>query len=133
MLDQSQFDGVVVEERSQRLIFELGDGGIGPVEDGKPCNVGQRHHAARVKLTGHPDRHRPLIGEAELLHVAGGAGALAIRGQPQVIEEIAAQLHLRGQHGIVCGNRGCGESGGETPLEPLQLVGQRRRDAGDKK
>jgi len=124
---------MVVEERSHRLIFELGDVGIGPVEDGKPCDVGQRHHAARVRLTRHPDRHGSLIGEAELLHVAGGAGAFAIRGQAQVIKKIAAQLHLGGQHGIVCGNRRCGESSGEIPWEASLLVGQRRRGADDKK
>jgi len=131
---------VVVEERGHRLIFELGDGGVGPVEDREPCDVGQGHNAARVGLTGHADGYGPLIGEPELLDVAGGAGAFAIRGQAQVIKEIAAQLNLGGQHGIVGRDRWRVESSGEVPLEPVaRLVGQcgkgaegkEQEDAGD--
>ena len=63
--EQAKFDGMVVEERCYGLIFELGDGGVGPVEDREPGYVGQGHDAARVGLPGHADGYGPLIGEAE--------------------------------------------------------------------
>ena len=106
----------------------------------KAAVVGQGHNAARVRLASHADGHGPLISEPELLDVAGGAGAFAIRGQAQVVKEMATQLDFGGQHGIAGRNRRRMESSGEIPLKPVaRLVGQcgkgaegkEQEDAGD--
>ena len=93
---QAKLDGVVVEERRDGLIFELGDGGIGPVEDSEPGYVGQRHDAACVELAGDSHGYRELVGKTVFLDVAGGARALAIDRHAQVVEEMAAQLDFGG-------------------------------------
>ena len=78
------------------MVFELGDVGVGPVEDGEPGYVGEGHDAAWVGLAGDANGDGKLIGESVALDVAGGAGAFAVGGETQVVEEMAAELHLGG-------------------------------------
>ena len=78
------------------MIFELGDGGVGPVEDGKPGNVGQGHGASGVGLAGDADGHGAQVGEPVVLYVAGGARAFVVYGQALVIEEVTAQFNFGG-------------------------------------
>jgi len=108
---------MVVEERGDGLVFELGDGGVGPVEDGEPGDVGEGHDAAGVRLAGDSDGYGELVGEAVFLHVAGGAGALAVDGHAQVVEEMAAQLDFGGRHGVVCWDERGVEALREMPVE----------------
>src|SRR5271154_5385011 len=71
LLVQAQLYGVVIEERSDGLIFELRNGWVGPVEDSEPGYICEWHDAARVRLAGNADGHRKLVGEAVFLNVAG--------------------------------------------------------------
>jgi len=107
---------MVVEERGDGLVFELGYVGVGPVEDGEPGYVGERHDAAWVGLAGDADGDGELIGESVALDVTGGAGAFAVGGQSQVVEEVAAEFHLGGGHGIVGGDGWWVEARWEGPL-----------------
>jgi len=113
---------MVVEERGDGLVFELGDGGVGPVEDGEPGDVGEGHDAAGVRLAGDSDGYGELVGEAVLLHVAGGAGAFTVDGHAEVVEEVAAQLDFSGGHRVVGGDGWGVEAGRQVPVERGCLV-----------
>ena len=117
LLVETQFDGVVVEERGYRLVFELGDGGVRPVEDSEPGDIGQRHGAAGMGLAGDSDGYGALVGESVLLHVAGGTGAFAVGGQSEVVKEVAAQLNFGCGHWVIGWDWRRMKAGWEMPVE----------------
>lgn len=101
---KAEFDGVVVEEWGYGLVFEAGDGGVGPVEDGEPGYIGEGHDTTGVGLAGDADGDGELVGEAVALDVTCGAGAFAVDRHAEVVEEVTAEFDLGGRHGVVGGD-----------------------------
>ena len=89
------------KHRNQRLLLEVRHLRIAPHQHRTVGHVDQAHSAPRQPLSRRANRHRPAVGESQLLFVAGAAGSLAVGRHPFVVEQIAAQFHLGRGHRVI--------------------------------